>query len=430
MSTFWSDVLESSELLDLTDENNFVKRLPKRYKVYQTPSGRTLDNADSFINADSEATTVHVRNSNSKKYDSRTVGEMDLINSESKENDTIDIRLSDSSENRTDGAQESAKSEKHKVFVKDNLNSSVNHRNNIGSEGEQSVIINDKSHKSELNDLDVNNICKSETSEVTLDSSLSIENKSTTNIDVSSVTLVEETSVSKNENNESDSSTALLNLNVKERASFQSGEVKCDEQEKLFTAAKLESEVKESMAESATVISQESQPGALENNNETVAEGESKTPEEIALAEEERLKEAERLRVAKEKLEAEERLKKEAEEKKRLEEEKIRTIEEAKKIEKQMKEAEFYEAMLREEEKKKKVFIWDETPASKTKNPNKCTLKIDAEDLELFCLGRENGTHDYIGQRILQVKFNNLFNYVNNLVFFIFDSVFFRLCVD
>ncbi|KAK6626139.1 hypothetical protein RUM43_006444 [Polyplax serrata] len=385
LSTFWSDVLECSELLDLTDENKFVKRIPKRYKVHQTQSGRT--NQNGFINEE-DAETERI-NINPRKNEVRTV-ERDLTGgSESKvaENDRVNNEMPESSNIPNNIIEDSVQPEKYKDRVQTVDDSVTRAVNDSAFEDDPKVLTIENSSENSSKDVYVDDsVDKSAVQNVKVDSSPSaVYDEPTTAVNVTiGVTLVQETAKSESDLNESVSSTAVTNSSGSETAKCQPSEVKCDNQEKTF-----------SVEEEPRI-----EPDVANSENNDVAP--VLTPEEIALAEEERIKEEERLRVEKERLEEEERIRKQAEEARRIEEERIRAIEEAKKLEKQMKEAEFYEAMLRKEEKKKRPYDWDETPVKRS-NPGKSTLKIEAEDLELFCLGRQNGTNDYIGQRILQV---------------------------
>lgn len=405
LSTFWSDVLESTELLDLTDENNFIKKLPKKYKVYQTASDRTIDNSNNSFCVDLETSTIQTKNPCPKKCESRTVSEVDLSSSVIKENDQMDIRISDSSEKPTNSIQECLKVDKLNLNSNNSSNCGIIVKSDIRIEdnSDNNVISSEKLPTADIQNLDGSKTKENDTGVANINSSLLSEDNITTNVDVSKLSIVQETEILIDKSS-SDNRTVLTINEANECVDSQSIDVsENDEQAKTKSPANLESLIQEGFEISAGIVEQ----GELETlkSMDTIEEAIEKTSEEIALAEEERLKEEERIRIEKEKLEAEEKIRKEAEEKKRLEEERIRVIEEAKKLEKQMKEAEYYEAMLKEEEERHKVSLFDEAPIKRKKNSGNCTLKIEAEDLELFCLGRQNGTQDYIGQRVLQVIF-------------------------
>ncbi|KAL0272764.1 UNVERIFIED_CONTAM: hypothetical protein PYX00_005615 [Menopon gallinae] len=326
LNTFWSDVLESEEYLDLTDENKFVKKPPRRLKVIKvvpkSPEYAGSDYPRDMQNLDQGSAGMLGTNTSGE----RTMPEMvDISRSDNKENDTIDVRLSnnESSENTTNSIDETCLKVQNPFVCS---GSSIKDNPNLGAE---------KRDKNVLIDLTRENLNE--------DLCLKVQGRES---DLVSVIIDED----------------KLKSNCLEKSVNNNGVEVCAISDKA-------------------------------NSPYSVLRGECRTSAETD--EERKSRDEESGNEARER-EEEERKRKE-------EEERVRAAEEARKLEKELKEAEIYEAMLKEElRKKKKGYCFEEAPAKKARK-SEPFLKIEPEDKELFALGRENGTRDYIGQRVLQV---------------------------
>lgn len=313
-------------MLDLTDENRFVQKPAKKLKVIKTPESPAPSAPPS-------------RSATPRRAEARTVVTLDLSKCETKENETMDVRLPGPSENTTNSIEDSC-SETRNEFICN----SINEKTVLGADKVETNVLIDLTG----NDNKSNENESKEKSPNEGDTCLKVQQKESTSNDIVNVSddVVTISDGSENENKERDS----------DNISAETTEVKSTTEE---TDA--------------------------EKSEETDAE----KSEEI-----ERSKEAARVEAA--------RL--EAEKKKQLEEEERIRAEEEARLQKELKEAEKYESMLREEEKKKKgPCLYEEVPTKKARKADKASMKIEPEDLELFALGRENGTRDYIGQRVLQV---------------------------
>lgn len=374
LSTFWSDVLESKELLDLTDENRFVKKPPKKLKiikVVKSPEQGTSGSSSSINNNNH----VHNYNSNScnnqnqgnppnvlqsycatpKKSDCRTIGDANASACKTKENETMDVRII--SEKPSDDGKGSNSIENSTSLIVENqpaCNNSIINNNNV----KETV-------------LGADNV---ETN-VTID-------------------LTDDDNKTGSENNKGDTC-----LKVQGEGANNDVVDLTSENKETVTVSDVGGE--------SSVSKTEGEEGTSDVKNPDEGTGSEKVEDVVMETEEDRIRKREE-EIQKEKELAEkierERIEEEERKKKQEEEDKIRAIEEAKKLEKQMKEAEIYEKMLMEEEKKKKPYLYEDIPAKRIKRAVKSRLKIEPEDMELFALGRDNGTRDYIGQRVLQVS--------------------------
>ena len=390
-------------MLDLTNENNFVKKPPKKFRVFQPAHFRTFNNYDNSTRPEIES-TAHVKNLNPKKCDWKTVNDI-VVSSRNEikgknESDAVLVNLNEKNEcsirhlSKTD---ETSVSDTCNNTDKNELDAVVTLVDNTN---ESVIVNNEETEGKNSNVFKIKNLSGNESTDIIPDFSKCVENNFTVNSDLSSKT-VESESVLSRSKFDIVKSTDTLNLNMNANNITWSNSVDCDEKDSETALDSSELKITSTLTETTRFChnkpidlfsSGSTNISTVENQSDVDFNDTLNNLEKSALIEEEN-----------------ERLKEE-EEARKIEEERLKSMEEAKKIEKQMKEADFYEALLKKEMEKKKTFCWEENSVKKNHNNNnnntrENSLKIEAEDYELFCLGRENGTSDYIGQRVLQVSF-------------------------